>query len=126
MKRIVIVFLAMIIVIGLMSCQNTKSDPCDLPSGTYYMVGEFEKFMTPYLNLNFDDHTFEMGAGDLVSYAEIGSFVVKDNKITATSQSTVFVFEITDRNTLMLVDNGDNEHFKMPENSEYVFDKENS
>ena len=85
------------------------------------MVGEFEEFMTPYLSLNFEDHTFYMGAGAVVSYAERGSFVVKDNEITATSQSTVFVFEIKDKNTLILVDNGDNEYFKMPENSEYVF-----
>ena len=83
--------------------------------------GEFEEFMIPYLSLNFEDYTFQMGAGALVSYQERGSFVVHENCITATSQTTAFVFEITDQNTLLLVDNGDNEYFKMPINSEYVF-----
>ena len=121
MKRMVAFFLSMIVVLGLVACQNTKSDPCDLPSGTYYMEGEFDEFLTPYLQLNFEDHTFHMGEGDVISYAERGAFIVKGNRITATSQSTVFVFEITDKDTLVLIDNGDNEKFKMPENSEYVF-----
>ena len=121
MKRTVALFLSIIIIIGLTACQNTESDSCDLPSGTYYMVGEFEELMTPYLALNFEDHTFRMGAGSLVSYQEYGSFIVSDNRITATSQSTVFAFEIKDNNTLILVDNGDNEYFMMPENAEYIF-----
>ena len=121
MKKIVVAFLFVIVAVSFVACQNAQSDPCELPSGTYYMVGEFEEMMTPYLALNFEDHTFRMGAGSLVSYQEYGSFIVSDNRITATSQSTVFVLEIKDNNTLILVDNGDNEYFKMPNNSEYVF-----
>ena len=121
MKKLLLLFLIMIVAISFVACHNTHSDPCELPSGTYYMVGEFEEMMIPYLYLNFEDYTFSMGAGALVSYAEHGSFVVKENKISATSQSTVFVFEIKDNNTLILVDNGDNEFFKIPNNSEYVF-----
>ena len=120
MKKLSLLFLIIIVAIGFVACRNTHSDPCELPSGTYYMVGEFEEMMIPYLYLNFDNYAFSMGAGALVSYAENGSFVVKGNKITATSQSTVFVFEIKDKKTLILVDNGDNEYFKMPINSEYV------
>ena len=30
-------------------------------------------------------------------------------------------FILNDNNTLILVDNGDNDYFKMPNNSEYVF-----
>ncbi|MBR2860831.1 MAG: hypothetical protein IKB86_03235 [Clostridia bacterium] len=120
MKKLSLLFLTVIIAVSFVACRNTQSNPYELPSGTYYMVGEFEEMMTPYLYLNFDDYTFLMGAGVLLSYAEIGSFVVKENKITATSQSTVFVFEIKNNNTLILIDNGDNEYFKMPNNSEYV------
>ena len=120
MKKLLLLFLSVIVAVSFVACQNAQSDPCELPSGTYYMVGEFEEMMTPYLALNFEDHTFRMGAGSLVSYQEYGSFIVSDNRITATSQSTVFVFEIKDNNTLILVDNGDNEYFKMPNNSEYV------
>ena len=120
MKKLSLFFLTVIVAVSFVACQTAHSDPCDLPSGTYYMVGEFEEMMIPYLYLNFDDYTFSMGAGALVSYAESGSFVVKENKITATSQSTVFVFGIKDNNTLILVDNGGNEFFKMPNNSEYV------
>ena len=121
MKKTVVAFLFVIVAVSFVACQNAQSDPCELPSGTYYMVGEFEELMTPYLALNFEDHTFRMGAGGLVSYQEYGSFIVSDNRITATSQNTVFVFEIKDNNTLILVGNGDNEYFKMPNNSEYVF-----
>ena len=121
MKKTVVAFLFVIVAVSFVACQNAQSDPCELPSGTYYMVGEFEELMTPYLALNFEDHTFRMGAGSLVSYEEHGSFIVSDNRITATSQSTVFVFEIKDNNTLILVDNGDNEYFMMPENAEYIF-----
>ena len=121
MKKLSLLFLSVIVAVSFVACQYTQSDPCELPSGTYYMVGEFEEMMTPYLHLNFEDHTFRMGAGSLVSYQEYGSFIVSDNRITATSQSTVFVFEIKDNNTLILVDNGDNEYFMMPENAEYIF-----
>ena len=120
-KSISLVLAIIVIIVALISCQSSQSDPCNLPSGTYYMMGEFEELMIPYLSLNFEDHTFRMGAGALVSYQEQGSFVVHENCITATSQTTAFVFEITDQNTLLLVDNGDNEYFKMPINSEYVF-----
>ena len=126
MKRTIAFVLIVIICLGMLSCRksNTDSDPCSLSSGTYYMVGEFEELMTPYLSLDFDDYTFSMGAGALVSFQAQGTFTVKGKSLVATTQISTFVFEITENNTLILVDNGDNEAFQMPENSEYVLHSE--
>lgn len=121
MKKLLLAILFFVIYMNLFSCQNTDSDPCNLSSGTYYMVGDYEELMTPYIGLNFEDYTFRMGAGALVSHQEYGDFIVENDTIKATSQSTTFVFQITDSNSLVLIDNGDNEYFEMPENSEFVF-----
>ncbi|MBQ9805588.1 MAG: hypothetical protein IJW49_03670 [Clostridia bacterium] len=124
MKKALVIFLTVFICVSFIACQYDELDPINLPSGTYYMVGDFEEYMTPYLSLNFEDHTFSMGASASISYAEHGSFVVEGTRITATSQSTVFVFEVTEKNTLILVDNGNNEYFKMSLNSEFVLQEE--
>ena len=126
MKRTIAFVLIVIICLGMLSCResNTDSDPCSLSSGTYYMVGEFEELMTPYLSLDFDDYTFSMGTGALVSFQAQGTFTVKGISLVATTQISTFVFEITENNTLILVDNGDTEAFQMPENSEYVLHSE--
>lgn len=51
-------------------------------------------------------------------------YEVENGTIIATSQSTTFEFEIKDKNTLVLIDNGDNEYFKIPINTQFVFSKD--
>jgi hypothetical protein len=92
-----------------------------LRSGNYYAVGDYEEMLTPYLGLDTDQKTFSFGAGSVISYAERGNYAVVDGSIIATSQSTTFQFEIVDKNTLILIDNGDNEYFKIPVNTQFVF-----
>ena len=77
--------------------------------------------LTPCLYLDTDQKTFLFGAGSIISYLEHGTYEVADGTIVATSQSTTFRFEIVDKNTLILIDNGDNEYFKIPLNTQFVF-----
>ena len=50
--------------------------------------------------------------------------MVVDGKIVATSQNTTFEFEIEDKKTLVLIDNGDVDGFKIPVNTKLVFSKD--
>ena len=120
MKRFVSCFLCFIVVLSFAGCNSGETKE-KLTSGTYYMLGDFEEGLTPYVSLSLDDHTFRMGAGSLVSFQAYGSFEINGNKLIATSQITTFVLEIKDSKTLVLVDNGDNEYFQPAENSQFVY-----
>ena len=92
--------------------------------GSYYAVGDYEEMLTPYLFLDDDNNEFCFGPGSVVSYTEYGSYKIVDGKIIATSQSTTFEFEIKDKNTLILIDNGDNDFFKIPINTQFVYSED--
>ncbi len=123
MKRIICFFTCLIILISFSSC-NADNNVTSLRSGNYYAVGDYEEMLTPYLWLDTDPKNFSFGAGSVVSYAEYGTYEVVDGTIIATSQSTTFQFEIVDKNTLVLIDNGDNEYFKIPVNTQFVFSED--
>ena len=120
MKRIISFFICLIILISFSGC-NADNNATSLRSGNYYAVGDYEKMLTPYLWLDTDQKTFLFGAGSVISYAEHGTYAVVDGTIIATSQSTTFQFKLVDNNTLILIDNGDNEYFKIPINTQFVF-----
>ena len=121
MKR---VFYSLLCVIVLFSFTACSSDTTALISGSYYAVGDYEKMLTPYLRLNTSENNFFFGPGSVVSYAENGTYVVVDGKIVATSQNTTFEFEIEDKKTLVLIDNGDVDGFKIPVTTKFVFSKD--
>lgn len=118
MKRIICCLICLLMLFSFVGC---NSDTTPVLSGNYYAVGDYEKGLTPYVSLSLDDNTFSMGAGSLFSFAANGSFVIKEDTLVATTQIATFVFDITDSNTLVLVDNGDNEFFQPAENSEFVY-----
>ena len=120
MKRIISFFICLIILISFSGC-NADNNATSLRSGNYYAVGDYEEMLTPYLWLDTDQKTFLFGAGSVISYAEHGTYAVVDGTIIATSQSTTFQFKLVDNNTLILIDNGDNEYFKIPINTQFVF-----
>lgn len=120
MKRIISLAICLALFLSFPGCGTDRSD-IKLTSGNYYLVGDYEEHMTPCLWLDMDENTFALGAGVAVSYAEHGSFEINDGKLTATSQSTTFVFEIKDSQTLVLIDSGDKEFLQLPENAEFVF-----
>ena len=121
MRKILSVFLMLTICLLPVSCQNADSNSYGLSSGHYFLNGDYEEPLTPYLQLDFEDHTFAFGEGLIVSYAERGSFKMQGNKLKATSQNTVFIFEMVDENKLILIDSGDAKAFQMHENSEFIF-----
>ena len=121
MKRIICFLFCLLM---LFSCVGCDSDTTPVLSGSYYAVGDYEEMLTPYLWIDTDENKFALGAGSIISYAEHGTYEIADGKVIATSQSTTFEFEIKDNNTLVLIDNGDNEYFKIPINTQFVYSED--
>lgn len=109
MRKFITLILVTLSVILFAGC---NSDAPVLISGNYYAVGDYEEMLTPYLCIDTDKNEFQFGAGMVVSYAEYGTYKVADGVMIATSESTTYRFEIKDAETLVLIDNGDNEYFK--------------
>ncbi len=118
MKRTIGCLICLWILFSFAGCNSDTRHVC---SGNYYAVGDYEDMLTPYLWIDADKHEFILGAGSIISYAERGTYEIADGKVIATSQSTTFEFEMKDHTTLVLIDNGDNEYFKLPINTQFVY-----
>ena len=116
MKKFMIILLTLNLLFGLVGCNSIN-----LESGYYYVGGEYEEFATPYVKLNFDDNSFSFGEGTLLSYAERGSFEIKGERITASTQNTTFVFEIKDSSSIILIDCGGYKPFAEYEGSDFTY-----
>ena len=121
MKQILCCLICLWMLFSFVGC---NSDTTLVLSGNYYAVGDYEDFLTPYLYLDPSENRFSLGPGSVISYAEYGTYEIIDSKLIATSQSTTFEFEIIDKNTFVLTDNGNNAYFKIPLNTEFVFSKD--
>ena len=119
MKRFFILTFFLLFLLAFVGCNSSKSEE-KLISGTYYMSGDFDEGLTPYVSLSLEDGGFAMGAGSIVSLQAQGSFSVEGNSLVATTQISTFVFEIKDSKTLILIDSGDNEFFQLKENTEFI------
>ncbi|MBQ7380017.1 MAG: hypothetical protein IJW70_10130 [Clostridia bacterium] len=124
MKKAIPLILLVVVCICLVSCKNSVSNPCDLASGTYYASGDYQEFMVPYLQLDFEDYSFSMGMGAIISYAEHGTFTVKDNRLTTTTPNGKAVFEIQNDSTLILIEENYS-WWEFPENLEFVYHRDN-
>lgn len=122
MKRFLCCFICIVLGLPFAGCNSNDNSP--LLSGSYYAVGNYEEMLTPYIWLDTSTNAFSLGPGAVVSYAEHGTYEIENGTIIATSQSTIFKFEIKNTNTLVLIDNGDNEYFKIPINTQFVFSKD--
>ena len=120
MKRFFILTFCLLFLLTFVGCNSSKSEE-KLISGTYYMSGDFDEGLTPYVSLSLEDGGFAMGAGSIVSLQAQGSFSVEGNSLVATTQISTFVFEIKDLKTLILIDSGDNEFFQLKENTEFIY-----
>ena len=120
MKRIICIATCLLLILGCVGCNFDNNTPI-LNHGNYYADGDFEEGLTPYVSLTLDEISFRMGAGDLVSFQAYGSFEINGNELIATTQLAIFVFEIKDPKTIVLIDSGDNEYFQFPENTQFVF-----
>lgn len=127
MKRFFCCLFCFLLVFSLIGCTDSNyvsSSDISLQSGNYFAVGDYEKHSTPYVSFNTENHQFEFRGGALFSFAYRGSYKIEGEKIIATSQSTIFQFEIIDKNTVVLVDYGDEEDFYTPLNTKFVFSEE--
>lgn len=116
MKRLFSLSMCFVFLLVFVGCNSI-----DLKSGYYFKVGDYEEFITPYVNLNFEDNSFVFGEGTILSYAERGDFTVKGDSITATTQNTTFIFEIKDSSSVILIDCGEYEAFAEYVGSEFVY-----
>ena len=123
MKRVLCCFICLAVLCFCIGC-HSKNNDFPLRTGNYYAVGNYEEMLTPYLCLLTDKKEFSFGPGSIISYAERGTYKIIDGTVIATSQTTTFQFEIEDKNTLILIDNGNNEYFKIPVNTQFVFSKD--
>ena len=120
MKRIAVLGLCIAMLLAFVGCGSGKTEG-NLKSGNYYMVGDYEEYLTPYIWLDTEENTFSLGEGHILSYAEIGTFEIEGNKLIATSQSTTYIFEIKNESTLVLIDNGADKGLVLPNNSEFLY-----
>ena len=121
MKRIICCLICFLTLLSAVGC---GSDTTPVLSGNYYAVGDYDEMLTPYLSLDTDNSKFRFGAGSVVSYQEYGSYKITDGKLIATSQYTTYEFEIKGDNTLVLTDNGDNDFFKIPVDTEFEYSED--
>ena len=119
MKRLLCCVVCIVLIFSFIGSNSDSNN--SVLSGNYYAVGDYEEMLTPYLWLDTNENKFSLGAGSVVSYAENGSYEIVDGKIIATSQSARFEFEIQDKSTLVLTDNADNDFFKIPTNTQFVY-----
>ena len=96
MKRIVCIITIMAFLLLFTGCDKTSN----LASGYYFAAGDYK---SPYVQLDAEEREFTLCEGLLVSYAEIGTYRIRDGKLIASTQNTTFQFEIKDANTLELV-----------------------
>ena len=117
MKRIMYTIICLVMLISLVCCNSRQDHTVRLSSGTYYAVGDYEKFLTPYLYIDTSNGTFRYGGGAVVSYAEYGTYTVQDRILVAVcqNQSQTYFFEIKDNQTLELIFDGGREKYVFSE-----------
>jgi len=118
MKKLLCLLMTTILLCSFSACASDNSVP--LSSGIYLAVGDYEEGLTPYVRLDTDNSEFSFGPGLLVSYAEHGTYEIDEGKVIAASQNTSFQFDVLDKNTLVLIDNGDS-YSEIPVNTQFVF-----
>ncbi|MBE7065128.1 MAG: hypothetical protein E7384_04870 [Ruminococcaceae bacterium] len=92
-------------------------------SGRYYAEHTTddpdELLKIPYIDLDMEKLTFNMGAGKDSSYVEHGNIAIVDGTMTLTGQDGIFVFEIHNEKNIMVSNNGN--HPKIKINNYVVF-----
>ena len=132
MKRIFYCLICFLLVFSLVGCvdgsdvssSDISSNDVSLQSGGYFAVGEYGQYMTPCVSFNTENLSFSFNGGVLSSFLDFGSYKIEGNRIIATGHSVTFEFEIIDKNTIVLVDYGDEAHFPTRLNTKFVFSEE--
>lgn len=118
MKRLMAV--AVCLVLLLCGCAEAAVPQ----SGNYYAEGDYEPYMRPYVYIGMEDGSFVTGSGSVISYAEVGTFTVDGDELTANTLSCRFVFEIEDETTLILEEFSSNTPYAMQEGMTFLLSRE--
>ena len=122
MKRILSIVICIVLLLSITAC--APAEPIELKAGAYYLDGNFKKGATPYIWFYPDQNEFYISSGTTYSYAERGTYEIKDDQLIATSQYTVFTFDINNSDTLVLVDSGNNDYFRFQLGIEFIYSTE--
>ena len=123
-RKIINLCLVTISILLFTGCNSNLSKNSDIPvllTGSYEAVGDYEETKTPYFYINIEKKEFLFAPGSWVSYAVPGTYEVKNGEIIATSPKTTYIFKIIDAKTLKLIDNGDDNNFRMPVDTQFLF-----
>ena len=97
---------------------NDSTAPID--SGVYYVAGDYSEPVIPVLVLDTENNSFALKPFSKSGIGHYGSFEIKDQQLIATVLNWTFVFEIKDKHTLILTEEGDTS-YDVPYNSEFLF-----
>lgn len=98
MKRIFAILVCSFLIFALCACENTS-----LPSGNYYLDGDYETGATPYIHLDTENKLYSYSQGDVFSSSLNGTYEIKDGHLIATLGTSIYEYEIKDENTLVRI-----------------------
>lgn len=109
MKKLILLFCCMFL---LIACR--KEDTSSVVSGTYVMEVEQEnkeEILFPLFSIDTEKNEFSFCYDILSSYVPIGTYEIKENLLTATTNDNQYhyVFKIVDNNTLSFVEEASSE-----------------
>lgn len=120
MKRTLCCIICVLVLCSCIGCNQLPT----VVHGNYYAVGNYEYGLTPYILLIPSKNEFDFGGGSLISATIGGTYRINEDRIIASTKNCIFQFEIKDKYTLVLVENGNENYFKVPLNTQFVFSKD--
>ena len=100
------------------SLQNSKT----LKNGFYSLSGSGKDFFaTPYIHINTEKKTANIGGSPLMSYSESGRYFIIFDRLIMKTQNTIYTFQLQGKDTLILVSDSGFEKSPIPASGTYVF-----
>ena len=121
-KRFALFTVCVLLLAGMTGCHSNDST-APIGSGVYYVVGDFSEPVIPLLILDMENRFFAFKPFSRSGYGHYGSFEIKDQQMIAAIGNWTFVFEIKDKHTLILTEEGDTS-YDVPYNSEFLFSED--
>jgi len=113
----VVICLTAVVLIGV----SRTGKPVQLRSGSYFLEGDGEKTMIPYLYMDQETNSAHLSGGMAMSYAETGTITRNGSQLLVETGTTTYVFRVQDENTLVLTDCTGENPFALPPEGELVY-----